>query len=184
MDGERTMDCTAIREVQAVLAAFPGLDDVAVAEQDAEPAGRCLVAYVAPGSVDLPALHGYARTHLPGHLVPAAIVVLDAIPVTADGTTDPAALPPPDLDGMKPYRAPGTGRQQTLCEIFAEVLHVPRLGVDDDFFSLGGRSVHAVLLAARINSALGVRMPMADLFDAPTVAELDQRLDVMANAGQ
>jgi Phosphopantetheine attachment site/AMP-binding enzyme C-terminal domain len=184
MDGERMMDCAAIKQVQAVLAAFPGLDAVTVTERDAEPVGHCLIAYVAPSGVDLPALHEYARKHLPGRLVPAAFVVLDAIPITASGTDGPQPFPPPDLDGLMPYRAPGTARQESLCKIFAEVLRVPRLGLDDDFFSLGGRSVHAVLLAGRINSVLGVKMPMADLFDAPTVAELDRRLDVLSNASQ
>ncbi len=100
------------------------------------------------------------------------------------GTGGSSATPPRDLSGPSAYRAPGTGRQEILCEIFAEVLRVPRPGVDDDFFSLGGRSVHAMLLAARISSAFGIKMPMADLFDAPTVAELDRRLDALANAGQ
>jgi acyl-CoA synthetase (AMP-forming)/AMP-acid ligase II len=83
MDGERMMDCTAMGEVQAILAAFPGLDDVTVAEQDAESAGSCLVAYVTPDSVDLAALREYARKHLPAHLVPAVIMVRDAIPAAA-----------------------------------------------------------------------------------------------------
>lgn len=181
------MGCTAIEEiqmVQAALAAFPGQEGVAVADHDAEEVGRCLIAYIAPSCVDLPALHEHARKHLPGHLVPAAMVILDAIPVTADGTPDLQALPAPDLSGLVPYRAPETARQETLCAIFAEVLRVPRLGLDDDFFSLGGRSVHAMLLAGRIGSALRVKLPMADLFDAPTVAELDRRLDVLAGAAR
>ena len=75
------------------------------------------------------------------------------------------------------YRAPETARQETLCAIFAEVFGVPRIGIDDDFFELGGRSVDAVLLVARVNAALGVRVSMTDVFDAPTAAELDRRLD-------
>jgi acyl carrier protein len=175
------MASVSIQDIEAALAAFPGLAAVAVAEQGEPPAGPCLVAYVAPGGVDMPALHAHVRKFLPGHLVPAAIVTLDAIPVTADGTADLQALPTPDLGAIMPYRAPDTAQQEALCMIFAEVLRVPRFGVNDDFFSLGGRSVDAVVLAGRISAALGVRMSITDLFEAPTVAELDQRLDGTAD---
>jgi hypothetical protein len=181
MDGERPMDRAAVQETQAVLAAFPGLDRVTVVEHDAPPVGRCLIAYVAPGTVDMPALHAHVRRHLSGRLVPAAIVAVDAVAVTAGGATDARSLTAPDLGGMMPYRAPDTARQEILCEIFAEVLRVPRLGLDDDFFSLGGRSIDAMLIAGRVRAALGVGLSMADLFDAPTVTELDRRLDVRAS---
>lgn len=180
------MASVSIQDVEAALAAFPGLTKVTVVEQDASPAGHCLVAYVAAGGagVDMPALHAHARRMLPGDLVPAAIVALDAIPVSADGTTDRRALPAPDLTGLMPYEAPQTSRQQTLCTIFAEILGVPRFGLADDFFNLGGRSVDAMLLAGRIGADLGVKLSMADLFDAPTIAELDRRLDATANAAR
>jgi acyl carrier protein len=98
-------------------------------------------------------------------------------PVDDDGKTDLDALPTPDLNGLMPYRAPATARQETLCVLFAEVLGVPRCGVDTDFFELGGRSVDAMLLAGRISSELGTRISMADLFRAPTPGDLDRRLD-------
>lgn len=80
------------------------------------------------------------------------------------------------IEDSQPYRVSDTARLDTLCQIFAEVLRVPRVGVEDDFFSLGGQSVDAIMLAGRIGAALGIRMSMADLFAAPTVAELDLRL--------
>ncbi len=178
MDGKLLMDPESIHQVEAALAAFPGLDNVCVMELDAEPVGRCLVAYVAPASVKMAALQAHARKLLPGRLVPTAIVATDASAVTAERQ----ALPVPDLSGLVPYRAPDSARQAALCEIFADVLGVPRFGVDDDFFSLGGRSVDAMLLSGRISAALGVRMSIGDLFDAPTVAELDRRLDVTSAA--
>lgn len=186
MDGERLMGSVSIQEVESALAAFPGLANVAVVEQDAVSADQCLVAYVAPSGpgLDIPKLHAYARKLLPGRLMPAAIVVLDEIPVTAGGTIDLGALPAPDLGALMPYRAPATARQETLCALFAEALGVPRFGVDDDFFTMGGQSVHAMLLAGRISAALDVRMSMADLFTAPTVADLDRRLDIVANAAR
>jgi nonribosomal peptide synthetase DhbF len=182
MDGEPLMNPEEIGEVRAVLAAFPGLANVAVAEHDADQAEQCLIAYVAPSGpgLDVPELHAYARKALRDGQMPAAIVVVDEIPVTAAGAVDVAALPVPDLNGLLPYRAPTTPRQEVLCELFAEILGVARCGVDNDFFDMGGRSVEAMLLAGRIGTALGIRMSMADLFKAPTVTDLDRRIDVMA----
>jgi Phosphopantetheine attachment site len=101
----------------------------------------------------------------------------------AGPTTGPALdLSAPEVASMRPYRAPGNVRQQTLCEIFAEVLHLPRVGIDDDFFALGGRSVDGVLIATRANAAFSCRLSLVDLFDAPTVAELDRQLDAAMKA--
>jgi len=178
------MDSEGIGEVKSALAAFPGLADVAVVEHGADQADHCLIAYVAPSGpgLDVPELHAYARKALRNGSMPAAIVVVDEIPVTAAGAVDVAALPVPDLNGLLPYLAPTTPRQEILCELFAEVLGVARCGIDNDFFDLGGRSVEAMLLAGRIGAALNVRMSMADLFRAPTAAEIDRRLDAMADA--
>jgi acyl carrier protein len=192
-EGERLMDSIVIQDigdVEAALAAFPGAADVSVVEHNAESMGQCLVAYVTSSGrgLDVPALHAHARKLLPGRMVPAAIVVLDAASAggtdaaSARGTTDHLALPVPDLGGLTSYRAPDTARQETLCEIFAEVLRVPRVGVDDSFFNLGGQSVDAIMLASRISTALGIGMSMADLFAAPTVVELDLRLDAAMKA--
>jgi Phosphopantetheine attachment site len=76
-----------------------------------------------------------------------------------------------------PYRAPESVRQKALCEIFAEVLRQPRVGIDDDFFALGGRSIDGVLIAACINAAFSCQLEFTDLFDAPTVAELDRQIN-------
>jgi hypothetical protein len=184
MDGEPLMDSEGIGEVTSVLAAFPGLADVTVIEHGADQDDQCLIAYVAPSGpgLDVPELHAYARKALRNGNMPAAIVVVDEIPVTAGGAVDAAALPVPDLNGLLPYRAPATPRQEILCELFAEVMGVARCGVDSDFFDLGGRSVEAMLLAGRISSALGVRVSMADLFRASTAADIDRLLGVTADA--
>jgi hypothetical protein len=172
-----------IQQVERALAAYSGLVQAAVVECESLQSGRCLVAYVAPKSIDMLALYGHIRRVLPGPMVPAKVVALDTIPVTAAGAADLAALPPPELSGLRLYRPPGTDRQAALCEIFAEVLRMPRVGMNDDFFSLGGQSVDAMLLAARVNVDLGCPMSMADLFDAPTVAELERVLaDMTARA--
>jgi hypothetical protein len=181
-EGKRLMGSMPIKEVEAALATFPGLANVTVVEQGAGPDDQWLVAYVSssgPG-LDVSALHAHARKVLSGDMWPASIVVLEEIPLTADGAIDRKALPVPDLDAAMPFRAPSTARQETLCAIFAEALGVAKVGVDDDFFRLGGQSVQAVLLAARVSSAMGVRMLMADLFKAPTVGELDRWMDIAA----
>jgi aryl carrier-like protein len=180
------MAVTAIQDVRNVLAAYPELADFAVLAHVEEPVGEVLVAYVVAGSpgFDLAALHKHLRENLPGSAVPATIVVVDAIPVDAAGTPEPQALPAPDLRGLPPYRSPGTPRQETLCTIFAEVLARPRCGVDDDFFIMGGESIDAMLIASRVGPAVGLEISMNELFDAPTVAELDELLDRLSSTGR
>lgn len=172
------MNSIPIRDVESALAAFPGLAAVAVTEYDASPDERWLVAYVTSSGaeLDLPALHAHARKVLPGPVLPAAIVVLDEIPMNATTGVDLDALPTPDLGLLMPYRRPQTPRQETLCGLFAEFLGVPRCGLEDNFFLLGGRSVDAMLLAGRINATFDVKVSVADLFRSATVGELDQRL--------
>jgi|SRR5215469_1612921 len=183
MDGEPLMESESIGQVKKALAGFPGLAGVAVIEHGAGEADECLIVYVMPSGpgLDLPELHAYARKTLRNGCMPAAIMVIDEIPKTATGAVNTAALPVPELNGLVPYQAPATPRQEILCELFAQVLGVARCGIDSDFFELGGRSVEAVLLAGRINADLKVQMSMADLFKAPTVADLDRRLDQMAD---
>jgi nonribosomal peptide synthetase DhbF len=184
MDGEPLMDSDRIGEVKSALAAFPGLADVTVIEHSAGQADQCLIAYVVPSGpgLDVPELHAYARKALTNGSMPAAIVVVDEIPATAAGAIDVAALPVPELAGLLPYHAPATPRQEILCELFAQVLGVARCGVDSDFFDLGGRSIEAMMLAGRISTSLGIRVSMADLFRAPTVGDMDRRLNLMADA--
>src|SRR5262249_18359933 len=162
--------------------AFPGLADVTAIEHGTDQADQCLIAYVVPSGpgLDVRELHAHARKTLRNGSMPAAIVVVDEIPVTTAGTVNVAALPVPELSGLLPYRAPETPRQEILCELFAEVLGVARCGLDNDFFDLGGRSIDAMMLAGRISTALGTRISMADLFKAPSVTDMDRRLDLMA----
>lgn len=170
------MVTAAIQNVRAVLAAYPGLADLAILAHEQEPVGQVLVAYVVPGpGFNMAALHKHAREQLPGSEVPADILVVDGIPDSAEGSA--RELPAPDLRGLVPYRSPDTPRQEALCTIFAEVLARPRCGVDDNFFNLGGESIDAMLIASRASAVVDQEVSMNDLFDAPTVAELDQLLD-------
>lgn len=169
-----------LAEVEAVLARFPGLAHVAVVARETPDGEKRLVAYVVPDSagVDPAELRAHAGDALPEYMVPTAFVTLDALPLTPNGKLDRRALPEPEIGSGVPYRAPRDARQELLCGIFAEVLTVPRVGIDDSIFDLGGgQSLTAMRLVGRIRTALGVDLTVATLFDAPTVAALTKRIE-------
>ncbi|MFD7631771.1 amino acid adenylation domain-containing protein, partial [Streptomyces sp. NPDC059851] len=160
-------------EVESALAVHPGVAQVAVlARQDRADDTR-LVAYLvpAPGAAPRPAeLREHLRERLPEYMVPAAFVVMDGLPLTANGKLDRRALPAPDLAPTSTGRAPRTPQEQILCELFAEVLGVAEAGVEDSFFDLGGHSLLATRLAARVRATLGVELELRTLFETPTPA--------------
>ncbi|MEU1517123.1 non-ribosomal peptide synthase/polyketide synthase, partial [Streptomyces sp. NPDC005811] len=160
-------------EIEAVLAAHPEVRDVAVVARGDRTDGTRLVAYVVGGYAGL---REYALERLPDHMVPAAFVALDVLPLTANGKLDRQALPEPEFTPTAAGRAPRTPREQVLAELFAEVLGVERVGADDDFFALGGHSLLATRLVARVRAALGAELGLRALFETPTVAGLAQGL--------
>ena len=124
-------------------------------------------------------LRRFAAGVLPGYMVPSAVMVLDDLPLSANGKIDRQALPAPDTaagDGVRAGRPPQNLREELLCALFAQILGVPRVGVDDGFFDLGGHSLLAVRLTGRIRSTLGVEVDIHHLFDHPTPALLATQL--------
>ncbi len=166
-------------EIESALAARPGVARCAVLAREDQPGDRRLVAYLvpAPGSVLEPAeLSDDLRQRLPEYMVPSAFVLLDALPLTANGKLDRAALPAPEYGTAGPGRTPRTPQEQLLCNLFAEVLGREQVRIDDDFFELGGHSLLAARLAARVRETLGTGLGLRTLFEAPTVAGLAERL--------
>ncbi|MFF1785992.1 amino acid adenylation domain-containing protein [Kitasatospora sp. NPDC058243] len=179
-------------EIEAVLAAHPGVADAAVVVREDAPGDKRLVGYAvttaspeeshavaavaAVAAVTPENLRAHAAAELPAHMVPSAVVLLDRLPLTANGKLDRRALPAPDAPATGAGRPPRTPREQQLCELFAEVLGVAAVGVDDDFFALGGHSLLVVRLAGRIRELLGLDVGIGTLFQSPTVAALDTAL--------
>ena len=182
-------------EIAAVLAGCPGVGQAAVITREDTPGEPRLVGYVVPansnddvgtdmdGDMDAAgsgggdaalaaAVRAHAAARLPGHMVPAAVVIVAALPVTPAGKLDKAALPAPGYASARESRAPATVTEEIICAAFASVLGVDRAGPDDDFFALGGHSLLAVRLASRVRAVLAAEVPVRAVFEAPTPAGL------------
>ncbi len=174
-------------EIATALATHPAVRRCAVVVREDEPGDRRLVAYVVPGAADAdpPELRRHLAALLPAHMVPAAFVTLDLLPVTPQGKLDRAALPAPDptqavsdrLDRLaRPARS---GAEQIVCEVMAETLGLAAAGPDDDFFELGGDSIIAIRLVSRLR-ARGLSLTTRDVFERRTAAALAERAAVPA----
>src|SRR5580692_3846667 len=169
-------------EVQAVLAACAGVGQAVVVVREDTPGERRLAAYLTPAGdgqdpgVLAEAAREHAAARLPEYMVPAAITVLDALPLTPGGKLDRAALPVPGQATAGSGRDPATVEEEILCGIFADLLGLERVGPQDDFFDLGGHSLLAIRLVSRVRAVLGAELEVAAVFEAPTAAGLAVRL--------
>jgi amino acid adenylation domain-containing protein len=198
------------KEVEAVLGQHESVRDAVVLVREDEGAGKRLVAYVVPhegaasvepASSDHQAdnlsreamglrlsaeLRGFLEKHLPSHMVPASILVLESLPLTLNGKVDQRALPlpSPGRETLKEsYAAPRTPAEELLTSLWSELLRVEGAGINDDFFELGGHSLLATQLISRVRESFNVDLPLRSLFESPTVAGLTRRIETALRAG-
>ncbi|OBH76218.1 non-ribosomal peptide synthetase [Mycobacterium mantenii] len=158
-------------EIQSALAALDGVDQAAVIAREDRPGDKRLVGYIT-GTADPTELRTQLGKRLPAYMVPAAVVVLETLPLTVNGKLDKRALPAPEYHKRGgQYRAPGNHTEEILAGIYAQVLGVERVGVDDSFFDLGGDSILSMQVVARARAA-GVMCRPRDVFVEQTVARL------------
>ncbi|HUN44157.1 MAG TPA: amino acid adenylation domain-containing protein [Acetobacteraceae bacterium] len=168
-------------EIEAVLAKSPAVSDVVVIAREDSPGDRRLVTYVVPQpghAIDEGALREFVRASLPDYMIPAAFVTMAAFPQTPSGKADRLRLPAPGSTAGRGsmYNPPRNPDELRLTEIWESVLDRPDIGISDDFFELGGHSLLAVRVMARIERAWGVHLPLAVLFQYPTIELLAGRL--------
>ncbi len=169
-------------EIEAALLRLPEVAEAAVVARE-EAGGKALVAYVVPRAGEaLPGdLGERLRELLPEHMLPSRLVALPELPLNANGKVDRrelAAWDPAEVASAENFTPPRTLLEERMAAIWSEVLEQPRVGVHDDFFALGGHSLLAVRVLAQIQDVLGIEVSMTDLFEAPTVAGLAERLAI------
>jgi len=177
-------------EIEAALVAHPGVRDGVVVLRRVAAEDR-LVAYVVAtrgGDDGLPSPEGlrdFLRQSLPEAMVPVHVLRLEALPRTATGKVDRGSLPAPDLERSTdtPYEAPRTPGEEVLAGLWSQVLGVPRVGRDDDFFALGGHSLTALRLLSRVRDALGVRIELPELLAGGGLARMAARIDAALRRG-
>jgi amino acid adenylation domain-containing protein len=176
-------------EIESVLVAQPAVSEAVVIVHAEEGGDKRLVAYVAAAGDEAPSeseLREQVAQRLPSYMVPSAFVVLEKLPLTANGKVDRDALPGPDAmrSEGEGYTAPRSEVEAQLAQIWAEVLKLEKVGVHDNFFDLGGHSLMATQAVSRIREQLDVELPLSEMFDYPTVAELAQKIELIYWANQ
>ncbi|WP_346765425.1 amino acid adenylation domain-containing protein, partial [Rhodococcus sp. 105337] len=172
-------------EIESALRRMDGIRDVAVVARGSERVGTRVVAYLVPGPdvvLDTGEVAFELGRSVPAYMVPSAFVVLEGLPLNANGKLDRRALPDPVFE-VTEFRAPATSAEQVVASVFSEVLGVERVGLDDDFFALGGNSLIATQVVARLGAALDTRVPVRVLFEASTVGELAVRVEQVSGGG-
>jgi amino acid adenylation domain-containing protein/non-ribosomal peptide synthase protein (TIGR01720 family) len=168
-------------EIEAALLTHSGIEQAAVVAREDRPGERRLVAYLVGCGGPVPgaaALRHHLQQSLPDPMVPSAFVPLDRLPLSPNGKLDRKALPAPELPPPS-IVAPRSPAEETLATIFAEVLRLRQVGVHDDFFALGGDSLVATRAVARIERETGIALGVRTIFEAPTVARLAERIELL-----
>ncbi|HET7233884.1 MAG TPA: amino acid adenylation domain-containing protein, partial [Longimicrobium sp.] len=171
-------------EIEARLAAHPGVREAVVLALDDGAGGKRLAAYFVGEALESEALRAHLAGQLPDYMVPAAFVRLDALPLTPNGKLDRRALPAPGADAFaaRAYEAPVGEAEQVLAGIWSELLGVERVGRGDHFFALGGHSLLAVRVVSRVRQALGVEAEIRDLFERPVLADFARGVETATRA--
>ncbi|MFB8009814.1 phosphopantetheine-binding protein, partial [Nocardia sp. NPDC056000] len=171
-------------EIETALTQCAGVvQSVVVARTDGGGVPRLVGYVVAQPDTDLKGggLRSALAQSLPGHMVPSAVLVLDRIPLSLNGKVDRRALPAPDFGALASARVPRDAREETLCALFAEVLGVERVGIDDSFFDLGGDSILSIRLVTLARTT-GARITLRDIFIHQTPAELSAAVEWLTAA--
>jgi acyl carrier protein len=169
-------------EIEALLASHPQIWETVVLVWDDTTGDKRLVAYIVPQpeiTIIIDEIRQFLKAKLPDYMVPNAFVILAALPLTANGKIDRRALPPPK-SSSKPsdkYVAPRTPIEDILVNVWSEILKVEKVSINDNFFELGGHSLLATQLVAQIRDRLKVELPLRQLFNSATLAELAQGLE-------
>ena len=177
-------------EIESVLAQHPDVTHVVVTAPEDNAGQKRLVAYVVPvDSANPPAvgaLRDTLKRALPEYMVPAAILIMPELPLTPNGKVDRDALPAPDWSRIKQasYTAPTTPTEAFLCRLWSSTLGIEQIGIDDNFFDIGGHSLHAVTMFGGVHAEYGVDLPLARLLEHPTVAQLATLVDASVSSGQ
>ncbi|MCX5044947.1 non-ribosomal peptide synthase/polyketide synthase [Aldersonia sp. NBC_00410] len=173
-------------EIDAALQTHESVDFAVTVGHTGRTGVVTLAGYVVPvdgAVVDVDTVREHVARNLPAHMVPSSIMVIDAIPLTPNGKLDRKALPEPVFEAAV-FRAPTTPIEQVVAGVFAEVLGIDQVGLDDDFFALGGNSVVATQMMSRLGAALDTTIPVRVIFEAPTVERLAVAVESHAGAGR
>jgi amino acid adenylation domain-containing protein/FkbH-like protein len=175
-------------EIEATLDRHPSVEQSVVIVREDQPGLRQLVAYLLPARGTAPAedeLRTHLKKSLPEFMTPSAFVVMDAFPLTSSGKVNRRILPPPEITHAKRASVPpATPVEREVKSVWAEVLHRPEIGRDDDFFALGGHSLLAAQVISRLRRRFGVDLPLRAIFEAPVLASLATRIEQLKSAGR
>jgi acyl carrier protein len=183
-------------EIETFLVQYEAVREAVVVVREENPDDKRLVAYVVPksefcqdGSTSselIQQLRDFLQEKLPGHMIPSAIVLLEALPLAPSGKVDRRALPVPSFKNESElgFVAPRTPTEEIVADIWGQVLKQEHIGIHDNFFDLGGHSLLATQAISRLREAFKIELPLRSLFEAPTVAQLVERIEKMLTVQQ